>query len=856
MDRRGDPLLAKEWSDSECSDFDDDAYLTSLMGDVDDDMEDDGAAAAEEEEWRPRAKMKRKAKRFKGDYESRRRFARLPPKHPKADFTDQRGGSHSDESTFCQYAALIAYPNSSYVFSDFHAGPGQVTFGSNFRRKIDCTIVHLPGQPATRDWSEILFLQYHEFWAHRGAAGLGHLDDCPRRRMKSPRRPAAKESDGAEAAAELKDCDELRSAYAEALTAVAPDRLRLRYKAVHECSFKHRSVPSMESLEDAAALRERSWTPAVKVKIHVPTWQARERFQAYGRSANVGYGDGSYWWQTAREKRSNNPARGYLAALFPKDSVLGPPDDLMYAGFGLRPPLSQTELIDIIMGEGYCDLDDNPLGGFVVIRGGRETAEGGGNFGYCHQRTRPSAVGAFTRFQCERGGRDLKAALSKEYTFAKTSFDDGAGRETTLSLDYFRFLMEERGLKDFEIKHFVCYENRKYLSDFIGQLLQMRHDIKRGAPNPFSSETAGGGLGDSCAKLFINGFYGFTGVEASSYTKTRLLTDKRLRRKELRAKYLDNLSEDFLRINLVGVLQPQPAQQQPSARTQRKTAALKKGLINSNPPSLLYALTTHNKGASICNVSQVAATILGSSRRIFFDLRDRLHRFLNPGKAECSYWGKRSRSIKCGSAPSPPLINFFSFSARADTDSFIFATFKPDLDDCVRSPLKEEWLRAGRAGLLEDPNSASEQSGKFKIEGVWSAAYMRSCKAYYLFNAPVSDEEETATAAAAAAATAGRSDETLRMRSVPRRALYSLQQQSADDSTGGGGSRLDALFGQDSARNAPSIRLLQMKPTVGFEVIMLNQSRSVPHSINVKRIMPVHFFFIFKKIFFLSKNND
>ena len=153
----------------------------------------------------------------------------------------------------------------------------------------------------------------------------------------------------------------------------------------------------------------------------------------------------------------------------------------------------------------------------------------------------------------------------------------------------------------------------------------------------------------------------------------------------------------------------------------------------------------------------------------------------------------------------------------------------------MRSPLKEEWLREGRAGLLEDPNSASEQSGKFKIEGVWSAAYMRSCKAYYLFNAPVSDEEETATAAS-------RSDETLRMRSVPRRALYSLQQQSADDSTGGGGSRLDALFGQDSARNAPSIRLLQMKPTLGFEVIMLNQSRSVPHSINVKRIMPVHFF--------------
>ena len=181
------------------------------------------------------------------------------------------------------------------------------------------------------------------------------------------------------------------------------------------------------------------------------------------------------------------------------------------------------------------------------------------------------------------------------------------------------------------------------------------------------------------------------------------------------------------------------------------------------------------------------------------------------------------------SVPSP-LINFFFHSPRADTDSFIFATFKPELDDCVRLPLKEEWLRAGRAGLLEDPNSASEQSGKFKIEGVWSAAYMRSCKAYYLFNAPVSDEETTTTTILK------RSDETLRMRSIPHRALYSLQSEST------GGSRLDDLFGQDSARNAPSIRLLQMKPTVGFEVIMLNQSRSVPHSINVKRIMPVHFF--------------
>ena len=138
-------------------------------------------------------------------------------------------------------------------------------------------------------------------------------------------------------------------------------------------------------------------------------------------------------------------------------------------------------------------------------------------------------------------------------------------------------------------------------------------------------------------------------------------------------------------------------------------------------------------------------------------------------------------------------------------------------------------MGGGRARLLEDPASALEQSGKFKIEGVWSAAYLRSCKAYYLYNTPVTDQDDELFQQEHQRKR--RCDEMIRMRSVQRRALNLLPPMSDG--------RLETVFGQDAARNAPSIRILQMKPTVGFEVVMINQSRSVPHCINLKRIMAV-----------------
>ena len=119
----------------------------------------------------------------------------------------------------------------------------------------------------------------------------------------------------------------------------------------------------------------------------------------------------------------------------------------------------------------------------------------------------------------------------------------------------------------------------------------------------------------------------------------------------MRAKYVEKFPQDFLRINFVGVVVGggggggggnRRSDDEDAAAANRRSggASLRKGLLNSKPPSLLYALTTHNKNASIYNVSQVAATILGASRRLFFDLKLRLDRFLNPGKIDCAYWGK------------------------------------------------------------------------------------------------------------------------------------------------------------------------------------------------------------------------
>jgi hypothetical protein len=98
-----------------------------------------------------------------------------------------------------------------------------------------------------------------------------------------------------------------------------------------------------------------------------------------------------------------------------------------------------------------------------------------------------------------------------------------------------------------------------------------------------------------------------------------------------------------------------------------------------------------------------------------------------------------------------------------------------------------------------------------QLEGVWRRGLFRSSKAYYLSGRcgedPEKEEEEEAL---------------LRMRSIPRKLTKQL---------------LPRHFGQDPATNCVAARGVEMRPTLGLEMVMLRQSRTMSHALNLKRRM-------------------
>ena len=49
----------------------------------------------------------------------------------------------------------------------------------------------------------------------------------------------------------------------------------------------------------------------------------------------------------------------------------------------------------------------------------------------------------------------------------------------------------------------------------------------------------------------------------------------------------------------------------------------------------------------------------------------------------------------------------------------------------------------------------------------------------------------------------------------------------------------ESIFGQDPLTNSTNVRGLDMRPTLGLEVVMVRQGRTLAHAINFKRQMTV-----------------
>jgi hypothetical protein len=372
------------------------------------------------------------------------------------------------EALFARYLSHEARPESVLVFSGYHSGGGQLTFGPDRRRRADVAL-------AIGDGSGRRTLEFHNY--HGGAFHLpssygGHLRDCPRARQagaggfraqgmsrsvaESLARLSAARGDGEMCPAEEeespsleRDADALKEAYARALTRVAPDRLAVAYAATFECDFLH---------------RERVEIPGIR---HVASRQT--------------------------------PAGGPAQLMWPEEGQdLGEGEERL-PPWNWPPPktsVSEAELVrSVVAGERTYE-------GFVVIAGGRETARDlpEGTFGFCHQRCRAPVVGEFTAFQ----GREMedlddasmKRSRDNEYTMTRRSFHDGG---ETISTPYLQFLVRERGLVDFRILHFVHYPLRLYIRPFVTSFLQRRWDISR--RNKAGDVRPEDSLMSSCLKL-------------------------------------------------------------------------------------------------------------------------------------------------------------------------------------------------------------------------------------------------------------------------------------------------------------------------------------------------------------------
>lgn len=145
-----------------------------------------------------------------------------------------------------------------------------------------------------------------------------------------------------------------------------------------------------------------------------------------------------------------------------------------------------------------------------------------------------------------------------------------------------------------------------------------------------------------------------------------------------------------------------------------------------------------------------------------------------------------------------------------DTDSSIICHSSPFLADCCR---EEREADEGRGTVkcpkiecvMEDESSPEEQSGLYKLEGLYTRADVKTNKCYKL-------EGEV---------------DVLRMRATARVAHSALRTEH---------------WGQDPEKNVISVRRVALRPTAGLEMCLTEESRCLTNSFNRKRKFSVSYF--------------
>ena len=211
------------------------------------------------------------------------------------------------------------------------------------------------------------------------------------------------------------------------------------------------------------------------------------------------------------------------------------------------------------------------------------------------------------------------------------------------------------------------YAHKHYLTPYVEDLVQRRHELKRSAdPDPLLLDQL---------KLLFNGLYGYLMLEPKNFPRTRVVSETTLARQGLRPRpdgdgqFRRSPESGVYEVGLLGVLDRGP----------------------ERPPELLYSVNAHRSTARTANALQWSGTILGQSRSLLFGKLLVFLRYFDPRRLEVAY---------------------------CDTDSILLAVASPDLATLLRPRYRARWP-AIAAFLFEDPTAERQQSGLLKVEGVW-----------------------------------------------------------------------------------------------------------------------------------------
>ena len=495
----------------------------------------------------------------------------------------------SEEARFVEYFTHFVWPTASSVLSDWTAGPGQVCFASTGpNKKADlCLIVPARGSERRH---RIAYYNYHSSYYHFREK---HQSTC---RLYKGAKDLFDNANRVSAEHEAADL-EAKKRYAAAMT---NDSVLVTYDVVNACQLFH---------------------------------------------AGGNFERPSFWNPDA----DDNTVSGFgsltelLANRCPEDSL---------EGLSIN-AVSQEKLLKEIL-----DDDGTKYGGFVTVHGGEETETkslAADAVGFCHGRVnvREEALGDFTLHQMNEQAKIVNAnpekfraqrLRGKRQTTVTRSYGN---RSETISVAFLKFLILKRGFRNFNILHYIHYNERNHIAPFIRNMLQRRHELRR-------QPDGGDPLLSLILKLIPNSFFGYNAIARNKFTRVRIVTESFLnkRKKRIKLKPKDKLTG----VTLVGAV--------------RKRVRRKKVISD-----LVYAITYRRPSTKVVNFAQVAAAILSNSRVIFFGLIDKILNIFDRRKVALVYCDTDSCYLslcKCCEGGWPALLSPEHASKSDDILSEIF----------------------------------------------------------------------------------------------------------------------------------------------------------------------------------------